>query len=397
MYHHDNREYGVAFKDAEAHLQKQIAIKSASAVDVITRVRDTQLVDRVVPTNKVQFSFRTDVVKAKTKNDDEERKVHRIIMGAKKRGDGAFSEVLHKHALEQAASRVDIPVTFVNRFLGEEYGGELITDALNTVYRHRHDGEKFLVRSSDQEIRGVLSDTYRRMDSGPILDAFARTCSEIGAVPIEGIGGELRFSVKALIPRTYVIGKQPGNEEIFAFGVSLSNSDFGCGALSLQFFLWRIWCSNTATREDSLRKVHLGKRLAENIEYAAETYAADTNAMALMVRDHVRGILAPPKIEEALGVLETAMETSIEPKKFFDKGGELEKLKLTKAEIEDARETFNNGDITVLPRGTSVARMSQAVAWLAQSATPERRLELERVAGVIMEPKETKPGPAGTA
>lgn len=390
MYHHDKRAYGVALKDAEAHLQQQIALKSASAVDVITRVRDTQLIDRVVPTKKVQFSFRTDVVKGKTKNGAEgEGTVQRIIMGTKGRGDSAFSEPLHKHALEQAASRVDIPVTFVNRFLGEEYGGELITDALNTVYRYRGE-EKFLVRSSDEEIRGVLSDTYRRMDSGPILDAFARTCHDIGAVPIEGIGGELRFSVKALIPKTYVIGKQQGNEEIFAFGVSLSNSDFGCGALSLQFFLWRIWCSNTATREDSLRKVHLGKRLAENIEYAQETYAADTNAMALMVRDHVRGILSPPKIDEAVATLETAMETSVDPKKFFDKGGELEKLKLTRAEIDSTRETFNNGDITVLPRGTSVARMSQAVAWLAQSATPERRLELERAAGIIMEPKAVK-------
>lgn len=392
MYHHDKRTYGAALKDAEAHLRKQIALKSASAVNVITRVRDTVLVDRVVPTKKTQFTFRTDVVKGKTKtNTESEGTVHRVIMGSKGHGDDAFSEPLHKHALEQAASRVDIPVTFINRFLGEGYGGELITDALNTVYKHRGE-EKFLVRSSDKEIRGVLSDTYRRMDSGPILDAFAETCSDIGAIPIEGIGGDLRFSVKALIPTTYMVGKK-GNEEIFAFGASLSNSDFGCGALSLQFFLWRIWCSNTATREDSLRKVHLGKRLAENIEYAQETYDADTRLMALMVRDHMKGILAPPKIEEAVATIETAMETSVDPKKFFDKNGELEKLKLSRAEIDATRETFNNGDndITVLPRGTSVARMSQAVAWLAQSATPERRLELERAAGIIMEPKAAKP------
>ncbi len=394
MYHHDNRDYNIALRDAADYLNKQIAVKSASAVHVIERVRDTQLVDRVIPANKVQFSFRTDIVETEDGCIDE-RKVHRILMSSKGRGEGAFSEVLHKHALEQAASRVDIPVTFVNRFLGEDYGGELVTDALNTVYKHRDAAEKFLIRSSDKEIRGVLSDTYRRMDSGPILDAFARTCGEIGAVPIEGIGGQLRFSVKALIPKTYVVGKQSGNEEVFAFGVSLSNSDFGCGALSLQFFLWRIWCSNTSTREDSLRKVHLGKRLAENIEYAAETYRADTDAMALMVRDHVRGILSPPKIDEALSAMETAMETSVDPKKFFDRGGELEKLKLTRAEVESARETFNNGDVTMLPRGTSVARMSQAVAWLAQSATPERRLELERAAGIVME-KAVKPESAAS-
>jgi hypothetical protein len=386
MYHHDKRDYAEALREAQAFLDKQIEIKSASAADVIDRVRRTQLVDRVVPTGKVRFSFRTDKVKVKDAGGAMvEQDRHRVLMGSgTKKADGAFSEVLHKHALDQAASRVDIPVTFVNRFLDEPYGGELITDAMNTVYKNRGQ-ERFLVRSSDEEIRGVLSDTYRRMDSGPILDTFAETCQAIGARPIEGIGGELRFSVKALIPKTYVVGK-PGNEEVFAFGVSLSNSDFGCGALALNFFLWRIWCSNTATRDDSLRKVHLGKRLGENIEYAKETYEADTRAMALMVRDHVRGILAPPKIDEALAAIEAAMDTSVEPKKFFDKGGELEKLKLTRAEIDSARETFNNGDITVLPRGTSVARMSQAVAWLAQTVpSAERRLELERVAGVIME------------
>jgi hypothetical protein len=386
MYHHDDRDYAKALRDAQAFLDKQITTKSASAADVIDRVRHTQLVDRVVPTSKVRFTYRTDKIKTKDAGGATiEQDRHRVLMGSAARNvEGAFTEVLHKHALDQAAARVDIPVTFVNRFLDEPYGGELVTDAMNTVYKHRGQ-ERFLVRSSDKEIRGVLSDTYRRMDSGPILDTFAETCNSIGARPIEGIGGELRFSVKALIPKTYVVGKN-GNEEVFAFGVSLSNSDFGCGALSLNFFLWRIWCSNTATRDDSLRKVHLGKRLGENIEYAKETYEADTKAMALMVRDHVRGILAPPKIEEALAAIETAMDTSVEPKKFFDKGGELEKLKLTRAEIDSARETFNNGDITVLPRGTSVARMSQAVAWLAQTVpSAERRLELERVAGVIME------------
>lgn len=389
MYHHDKRDYGTALRDAQAHLDKQISLKSASAGDVIERVRNTQLIDRVVPSDKTRFAYRTDMVKVKDAGGAiVDQKRYRILMGSK---DRAFNEVLHKHALDQAASRVDVPVTFINRFLGEEYGGELITDALNTVYRHRAP-EKFLVRSSNEEIRGVLSDTYRRMDSGPILDTFAETCGAIGAKPIEGVGGDLRFCVKAIIPKTYVVGKQEGNEEVFAFGVSLSNSDFGCGALSLNFFLWRIWCSNTATRDDSLRKVHLGKRLSENVEYAKETYDADTRAMSLMVRDHVRAVLSPPKIDEALAAIETAMETSVEPKKFFDRGGELEKLKLSRAEIDSARETFNNGDITVLPRGTSMARMSQAVAWLAQTVpSAERRLELERVAGVLMErPAEAK-------
>lgn len=385
MYHHDERSYEAALREAEEHLNKQIQVKASSAANVILRVRDAQLVDRVVPSRGIRFSHRTDVVKVKTEDGEVEQASHTLLMTSRGKGVNAFSEPLHKHALMQAAARAGVPETFVNRMLERPYGGELVTDTLNTVYA-REDNENFLVRASDKQIRGVLSDSYRRMDSRPILEAFCESVSELGAVPIEGVGGDLRFSVKALIPKVHVVGKKAGNEEVFAFGASLSNSDFGCGALSLQFFLWRIWCSNTATREDSLRKVHLGKRLAEDITYSQETYDADTRTMSLAIRDHVKGVLAPAKIEEALAQIETALDTTIDPKKFFERGGQLERLKLTKAEIESARETFNNGDIMVLPRGTSVARMSQAVAWLAQTVpSAERRLELERVAGQLME------------
>lgn len=385
MYHHDSRNYDVALKEAREHLEKQIEVKKASAANVINRVLSTQLTDRVVGSHGVQFTYETDVQKVKVEGEMVERPTHKLYLGTKKHNaKGAFTEVLHKHALNQAAARAGVPETFVNRMLEKPYGAELITENLNTIF-NRETPERFLLRSTNAEVRGVLSDSYRRMDSRPILETFAAACQSLGAIPIEGIGGDLRFAVKALIPQVYTVGKR-GDEEVFAFGASLSNSDFGCGALSLQFFLWRIWCSNTATREDSLRRVHLGKRLADDITYSEETYAADTKAMTLAVRDHVAGVLAQPKIDEALAQIEKALDTAIEPKKFFDRGGELEKLKLTKAEIEKTREQYMNGDVEVLPRGNNMARMSQAVAWLAQNVdNAERRMELERTAGVIME------------
>lgn len=387
MYHHDNRAYTVALKEAEEHLMKQIETKSHSAANVINRVLGTQLVDRVASTDKLHFTYTTEMVKEKVNDAIIERPNHTIVLGSKVHNHkNSFRERLHKHALGQAADRAGMPNTYVNRLLEKPYGAQLITENLNTIFA-KESPQRYLLRSADEEIRGVLSDSYRRMDSRPILEAFAEAVNGLGAVPIEGIGGDLRFAVKALIPKVYVVGKsRPGNEEVFAFGVSLSNSDVGCGALSLQFFLWRIWCSNTATREDSLRRVHLGKRLGEDIEYSEETYAADTKTMALAVRDNVRNVLAQPKIEEALASIDKALDTTIEPKKFWERGGDLEKLKLSKAEIEKARETYNNGDVSILPRGDNVARMSQAIAWLAQTVpSAERRLELERVAGQLME------------
>lgn len=395
MYHHDNnRSYEQGLKDAQVHLEEQMHKKIASAQRVIEMVQSTQPHDRIVGTKGVRFSYRMEEQPAAIANG---KKVEPppakpiILMGTRQHNaKNAFEEAMHRHALNQAAGRAGIPETFLNRMLERPYGAELICENLNTIFQ-KEDPDRFLVRSVDDQVRGVLSDTYRRMDSRPILEAFAKTCQELGAVPVEGVGGDLRFSIKALLPKVYMVGHKKGHEEVFAFGASLSNSDFGCGALSLQFFLWRIWCSNTATREDSLRRVHLGKRLAEDITYSDETYQADTKTMVLAVRDHVKGVLAAPKVEEALAMIETALDTSVEPKQFFDRGGELEKLKLTKSEIEKARETFNNGGVEELPRGNNVARMSQAIAWIAQTAdTAERRLELERIAGQVLEQKKAE-------
>lgn len=388
MYHHSNTPYDQALQAAKVKLEEQMHAKVGSAKRVLDKVMNQTPVDRVIGTPGLRFSYRMEGAPPAIDPKHQLPPKAVILMGTKAHNvKGAFQEPLHKHALDQAAERAGIPVTFVNRMLERPYGAELLVENFNTIFA-KEEPSRFLVRSVDEQVRGVLSDTYRRMDSRPILEAFAQTCQELGAQPIEGVGGDLRFALKAIVPQVYMVGKKAGNGEVFAFGASLSNSDFGCGALALQFFLWRIWCSNTATREDSLRRVHLGKRLADDIVYSEETYQADTKTMVGMVKDHVKGVLAAPKIEEALGMIETALDTTVEPKKFFDKNGGLEKLKLTKSEIEAAREAFNNGGVTELPRGTNLCRMSNAVSWIAQSAeSAERRLELERVAGQIMEKK----------
>lgn len=386
MIHHDNRDYTQAMKDAQVHLEETIHKKVASAGRVIQTVQSQIPVDRMVGTKGLRFSHTTEMVKSKDdKGKDIQVPKHQIIMGTKRGSKGFFEEPLHKHALNQAAGRAFIPETFVNRMLEKPYGGELIVENLNTIFA-KEAADRYLVRSVNEEVRGVLSDTYRRMDSRPIIEAFALAAKEAGAVPVEGIGGELRFALKVLQPRVYTIGHKKGMEEIVTFGAQLANSDFGCGALSLSFFLLRVWCTNTATREDALRKVHLGKRLGDDIVYSNETYEADTKAMTLAVRDHVAGLLAAPRVAESLAIIEKAMDETIEPKKFFERDGELSKLKLSKSEIERAREAFNNGGVEQLPPGNTLYRMSNALSWIAQTAeTAERRLELERTAGALLD------------
>ena len=388
MIHHDSREYGQAVKEAQIHLEETIQKKAASAIQVIEKVQDEQPNDRIVGTHGIRFAYRTKEAPIPIKGDDVVLlPKHTILMGTRQHNtDNAFEEDMHKHALNQAAGRAGVPETFVNRMLERPYGAELICENLNTIFA-KEGPERLLVRSVKGAVRGVLSDAYRRLDSRPLIEMFAKSCQEIGAVPIEGVGGDLRFALKAVLPKAYLVGTgKQGNEEALAFGLQFSHSDFGCGALSLSVVYIRCWCTNTATRESLLRQRHLGKRLEDDVVYAQETYEADTRATTLALRDNIRGALGPANIETMVAAVNKALDTSIEPKKFFERGGELEKLKLSKGEVEQARDVYMNAGVEVLPRGDSLYRMSNTLSWIAQtSETAERRLELERAAGQLLD------------
>jgi len=378
MIHHDSRDYDVAVDETakrfQAQLEETIHRSQASAMSVIEKVQRETPYDRIAHSQSLEFAVDGDSDKG-------------IIMSLHNRkAKGYFSERLHKHALDQVAERAGVPGTYINRLLGKPYGRELIVDNLSKIFREEEDS-KYLVRSVNGEVRGVLGSTYRLMDSGPIIESFAKACQDIGAVPIEGVGGDLRWAVKAILPMVFQPSKKQGTEELIAFGVQLSNSDFGKGALGLNAFMTRVICTNYATLEQVLRQVHIGKRLSDDLEFSRETYAADTKTQVLAVRDMVRGVLAPDKVNALVGRIGKSLEERIDPKQAWQ---DLPKLGLLKGEIDKVKELFIDGDVEVLPPGTTKARLANAVSWFAKSAaTPERRLELEEVAGTLLLPKET--------
>ncbi len=373
MIHHDNRDYDVAVGETAKRFQQQledtIHKSQSSALSVIEKVQAETPHDRIAHTNAIQFMI----------GEDDEKPT--IIMGLRnKKAKGHFEEPLHKHALNQVTERAGIPGTYVTRLLDRPYGRELLVENLTTIYAKEPD-KKFLVRSVKGEVRGVLSDSFRRMDSAPIIESFAEACKEIGAVPIEGVGGDLRWAVKAILPMVFQPAAKKGQEELIAFGVQLSNSDFGCGVLGLNAFLTRIICTNYATMEQVMRQVHLGKRLSEDLEFSQETYELDTKTQVSAVRDMVKGVLAPDKVNMLVGKIGEALDARIDPKQAWT---ELPKLGLLKGEVDQVKELFNNAGVEELPIGTSPARLSNAISWFAKSAEPERRLELEALAGKLL-------------
>jgi hypothetical protein len=292
---------------------------------------------------------------------------------------GDTARTLHSHALAQLADKAGVPTAYLaDLAIGKPWERELAARILGDHFSKGEPASKrFLVRSLRSEVRGVLSDRYRRLDSRPLLEAFMSECQAIGAEPIDGHATDLRVAMKAILPVVF----EPIQGEALCVGVEWGNSDYGSARHSVRTFILRLWCLNGATTEDALAQVHLSRQLADDIELSAKTYALDTQTTMHALRDIVRGTLGPAKVETMLARIKSAHEQQIDWK---HASGRLAKM-LTKAELKAVDDAFNSEDVINLPPEKTIWRASNAVSWIAGKAESEdRRLELQRLAGQLL-------------
>ncbi len=359
LTHHDSRPYAEAAANAamgaRAKMEAMIEAGRSQAVAVLAAVVNDQPHDQIVAGRALDWH--------PTANGVD------VLIGDKPIG-------LHKHALGQMAQRADIPAAYVTHLMGSDWGRETLAHNLRRGYRDGRPGARFLAREVNGEIRGFLSDKFRRMDSRPIFETFASVAMGLGAVPYGGHALATKHEIKAIMPIIY----EPIANEPMLVGMQLLNSDFGDGALSLRLFVHRLWCTNNATMDESMRQVHLGRRLDDGIAYSDRTYRLDTEATVSALSDTVKGLLGPEGIEKTVDRVRRANEAKIDPTKARDllKG-------LTKAEQEAVIETYTSADVVAVPAGQTAWRLSNALSWVAGGvADKARTLEMERLAGDLL-------------
>lgn len=366
LYHHGNDDYNVAASEAatlaRTKFEKTIENGKARTVAVIEQVNAQVPQDRIVLGKKLNFS---------------------VAMGAiKVQFPGQETEGFHRNAIGQAASRAGIPMNYIDTLMEKgDWGRELVADNLNKLYHNGGASARYLTRSVKGEVRGFMSDAYRRLDSRPIVESFINACRKFGAIPLDGYALETKIAIKAVLPMIF----EPIPNEVMIFGVALENSDFGNGALSLRSFVERLWCTNRAISTEDLRKIHIGGRLTEDLQLSQRTYDLDTQTMASASQDIVQKSLSSGNVNQYLDLIKTANEQKIEPRQVM----EFLKKNLRKGEVENVIEAFNSPDVEMLPAGNTTWRMSNAISWIANTKVEneERKLDLMKVAGAIMAPK----------
>lgn len=292
---------------------------------------------------------------------------------------GAVQDV-HPHALGQFADRVHFSTKVLHELEAENayWARELITTNLNTLYAHRpKDQDKVLVRSVGTKVRGVLSNGYRTEDSRPAIDAIFGVARDAGAVIAGGSALDTRCSFKVMLAEPVELFEG----EWAVFGLDYRTSDYGHGARDLMGWVLRLICLNGASVIANYRRIHIGKRLEDEVEYSERTRKLNSAASAAAARDIAKSLLGPEAIKKQIEQVRAANAAHLDP----DAAVATLKKTVNKDELKSIVDKFNSPDVELLPPGQTPWRWSNAISWLAtQTADADRRLDLEKMAGDVL-------------
>lgn len=295
--------------------------------------------------------------------------------------DGTFS--LHTNAVGQLADRMGVPSRYLKTLAaGEPWQMMLAAEILNqhSDWTQRN---RVLVRTVGNQVRGVLSDSYRRLNSVEILTAFVEEASGQGAVISDAYMTDTKVWAETILPTPICIPtKNNGNVIIFA-GARFSTSDYGDGAVDMRTFLLNGACLNGMVRESVMKQVHLGSRLPDTLALSERTYKLDTETTVSAVRDLTRGLYSKDTIMQKALEIQGASEIEVD----FDK--ELRKLQqggsLLKAEQQAVEKLLmNNNPDDGVQGGATLWKLTQAITAHARELTPERARELHEISGNLL-------------
>ena len=296
--------------------------------------------------------------------------------------DGQFT--MNDNAVGQLADKMAIPGRYLRTLAsGDEWQRKLAATVLN-----EHSGwtsrSRVLVRSVGQEVRGVLSDNYRRLNSVNILTAFVEEASKQGAVVADAYMNDTKVWAETIMPFPFKIPTVNNGDVMIFAGARFSTSDYGAGSVDMRAFLLNGVCLNGMVRESVMKQVHLGSKLPDNLQLSNRTYELDTKTTVSAVRDLTKGLFAK----------ETIMQKAVEIQKasgmIVDFDGELKRLvgngKLLKGDSESVEKILMKNDPEDGVQGASTLwKLTSAITAHAREMTPERSRELHELSGELME------------
>lgn len=295
--------------------------------------------------------------------------------------DGQFG--LHDNAVGQLADRMGIPQRYLRSLAGgKDWQRDLAAHLLNQ-HSDWTERSRVLIRCVGAQVRGVLSDSYRRLNSIDILTAFITEAAGEGAVVADAYMNDTKVWAETILPEPFIVPTANNGDVVIFAGARFSTSDYGDGSVDMRSFLLNGACLNGMVRESVMRQVHLGAKLPDSLALSQRTYELDTQTTVSAVRDLTTGLFSRDnlmkKAHEIQGASEMEVDLDAEIKKLTRDGG------LLKAEGEEVQKILLKNDPNDgVQGGSTLWKLTQAITAHARELTPERSRELHEISGSLM-------------
>lgn len=296
---------------------------------------------------------------------------------------------LHDNAVSQLATRYKIPVGYANMLVrGDEWMRELAGRTFNEFCMNSN-RERLLMRAVGQEIRGVLSDKYKILDSFEIISTFLEEAIAQGARFAGGHNSGLNMWLEVVVPTMINVETVNNGSVDIIFGGRFKTSDFGCGEMNIRTFFMNAVCTNGLVGETVLRERHIGEKLPEGFTFSRQTHAAASKKIQLMVKDMTKALFSEQRILGEVAKIQKASGVEINAKSYLERM--FKENKLFRNEVEEAEMVMLNNRLEDGIQGASTLwKLTQSISAIARSKEPLRQRELIEVAGSLLPEVSTK-------
>jgi uncharacterized protein DUF932 len=282
--------------------------------------------------------------------------------------------------IEQLATKwAGIPKKYVDKMATD--APELL--AQNVNHWLEADSEPRLVRTLDGSARAFLSPRYRVIDNAGVVAAILPTFQRHSIVTMSAAVTEARLWLKGVNQKRTV---EVRKGDAVQFGVAISNSEVGLGAVRVDPLIYRLVCTNGAIVPDSgMRKFHIGRKLDELDEshevFRDETRQADDKAFFLKLRDVVEAAFDEVAMADVFKAVQEGTTRRIGTGKKLEDVVELtgKRYGFHETEAEGVlRALIDGGDLTQYGLANAVTAYSQSIEKY------ERATELEKAGGALL-------------
>jgi Domain of unknown function (DUF932) len=291
--------------------------------------------------------------------------------------DNLSSFRLRDYAHGDLAGFTEIPKPYYDRMRRDQ--PKLLATNVNQWLETKR--EPRLIRTLAGESRAILSNKFRPLDNSDLIEAALPALYEHPSIKIQKCElTERKLYMTAVLPR---LEFEVRLNDIVQFGLSISNSEIGQGALEVALFALRLKCLNGMVLPDNKqRKNHIGGRLGDDM--AAEYFADDTRKLAdktffLKLRDTTRHMLTQGAVEQSVEQMRRSAGMKLEARP--DKAVKEVTKRFGLSDVE------GQGVLAFLLQGGDMTMWGMANALTAagrENEDADRADELERMGGKLI-------------